>query len=852
MRNQRTKRKPTTNHCIELLESRYCLTGFGHFSATQVQCCPIYNPKFLRAADFDGNGTIDLVAAGKNGIVGVTNLGGGTFGAPETLAPANQAPITSMDVADLDGDGNLDIVAGKSGSARLQFLFNQADGSFQARTRYGESTESLVSVGDIDGDGDIDVVESQYRTPADVALVWHENTGNRKFVERPIATQSLPGEEIELADVDGDGDQDILYTAQNEFTWFENTDGLGSFGDKRVFAIGSTADEVEVADFDGDGDLDVVSSTYLNGRLVLHENTGDDDSRFSANPEFFKSNASISTIHAADVNSDGQADILASLGWDGHRVIWFENQRGTFGLAQEISSERIFIPEQVDVADFDGNGTMDVALTVRLTEGRVAWRSNIDGVGTFGPEQSLSVQPLSADALADLDDDGDLDLIGTTSLSLITLKNPGDGRYVEEQFIHDSAPIVVETVDMDNDGDFDLLTADVNNSASVVEIEWFENDGDGNFSSAILIDDSLEWNTPYLSLSGNDIDADGDVDVVASINGRTVLFESSETNGNRSFSSGTILVQTDEEHRDVVVLDINRDGVQDLIASINQAKTDAVAVYIGNEDGSFSLQRTLVNGDNPASFEKVTRQFRAGDIDGDGDVDLVASVVRFTPRVVLSNVEPLEIVWYENLDGVGNFHPGRSLRSIEGGVADFELADFDRDGDQDIFASVGSLRGIMYMYEFDAESMQFTDRVFVAPNVNDSTNNQSVLDFAIGDINSNGTLDIVAGGRNGIVSYSPPLAGDSNGDGIFNSTDLVFVFAAGKYEDNIPNNATFEEGDWNGDGDFDSSDIIFAFQSASYSLAAKIDFAGVAAIDAFFSDLINDGRTKRKAFFVAD
>ena len=64
------------------------------------------------------------------------------------------------------------------------------------------------------------------------------------------------------------------------------------------------------------------------------------------------------------------------------------------------------------------------------------------------------------------------------------------------------------------------------------------------------------------------------------------------------------------------------------------------------------------------------------------------------------------------------------------------------------------------------------------------------------------------------------VAGDSNGDGIFNSADFVFVFLNGEYEDGIPGNSTFEEGDWDGDGDFTSRDFIFAFLQGTYSIDA--------------------------------
>lgn len=58
--------------------------------------------------------------------------------------------------------------------------------------------------------------------------------------------------------------------------------------------------------------------------------------------------------------------------------------------------------------------------------------------------------------------------------------------------------------------------------------------------------------------------------------------------------------------------------------------------------------------------------------------------------------------------------------------------------------------------------------------------------------------------------------GDSNKDGVFNSSDLILVLAAGQYEDCVTGNSTWETGDWNDDGEFDSSDLIYAFQQGTY------------------------------------
>ena len=66
------------------------------------------------------------------------------------------------------------------------------------------------------------------------------------------------------------------------------------------------------------------------------------------------------------------------------------------------------------------------------------------------------------------------------------------------------------------------------------------------------------------------------------------------------------------------------------------------------------------------------------------------------------------------------------------------------------------------------------------------------------------------------------IAGDANRDGHFDSSDLVHVFQAGEYEDDLVGNSSWAEGDWNGDGDFDSADLVEAFQEGRYSQVAVL------------------------------
>ena len=84
-----------------------------------------------------------------------------------------------------------------------------------------------------------------------------------------------------------------------------------------------------------------------------------------------------------------------------------------------------------------------------------------------------------------------------------------------------------------------------------------------------------------------------------------------------------------------------------------------------------------------------------------------------------------------------------------------------------------------------------------------------------GDLNEDGTIDF-ADLEVWVHDVQGTNFGDANLDGVFDSTDLVNVFEAGEYDDQIVGNSVWEEGDWNGDNEFDSADLVVAFQDGAY------------------------------------
>ncbi|HBC05397.1 MAG TPA: hypothetical protein DC015_14660, partial [Aequorivita sp.] len=150
---------------------------------------------------------------------------------------------------------------GQFGSQRIIYMDN------------GLVTSALAA--DLDGDGDLDVVSGSRTGSYNIA--WFENLdGLGNFGTENIVENNLFDEvySIFLADLDGDGDMDILTTAfsLDKIIWYENLDGQGNFSVQKI--ISNTADgafTVVAGDLDGDGDMDVISGSDFSG-LAWYEN----------------------------------------------------------------------------------------------------------------------------------------------------------------------------------------------------------------------------------------------------------------------------------------------------------------------------------------------------------------------------------------------------------------------------------------------------------------------------------------------------------------------------------------------------------------------------------------------------
>jgi PKD repeat protein len=122
-------------------------------------------------------------------------------------------------------------------------------------------TPHSVYAADVDGDGDLDVLSA---SAGDDKIAWYENDGQQTFTTHIITTAANGAESVHAADVDGDGDLDVLSASywDDKIAWYEN-DGQQNFTSHTITNAADGATSVYAADVDGDGDLDVFSASYL-------------------------------------------------------------------------------------------------------------------------------------------------------------------------------------------------------------------------------------------------------------------------------------------------------------------------------------------------------------------------------------------------------------------------------------------------------------------------------------------------------------------------------------------------------------------------------------------------------------
>ncbi len=706
--------------------------------------------KSVFSVDVDGDGDMDVLSASyaDDTIDWYRNDGNGNF-THHTIASSVGRP-NSVFAADVDGDGDMDVLSASEGynvpiddghfgqgwreyteGSQIAWYENDGDENFTAHT-IATSVDRARSVfaADVDGDGDMDVLSaSQYHD----RIAWYENDGNANFTAHTISESADGARSVFAEDVDGDGDMDVLSASSldNKIAWYEN-DGNESFTAHTITTLADGADSVFAADVDGDGDMDVLSASGFDDRIAWYENDG--NANFTTHTITNTADAA-SSVFAADMDGDGDIDVLsASHSFTPQKLAWYEND-GNGGFTHRTGGNSTGRNASVFAADVDGDGDVDV-LSASVFDDKIAWHEN-DGDESFATH-AITVSANGAKSLcsADMDGDGDMDVLSTSydDDTIDWYRNQGNGEFTSHTIASSvGRPNSVFAADVDGDGDMDVLSAsevylkpisDGNHGITFhrvgSDIAWYENDGNGSFTPH-AISTSADGAT---SVFAADVDGDGDLDVLsASRLANTIAWY--ENDGNAVFTLHTITTSATDA-RSVFATDVDGDGDMDVLSaswgdnSIRWYENDGTANFTAHTvtasaqgalavsaadvdgDGDMDVLSASTEGDELAWYENdgsqnfalrviddsidVARSVLATDLDGDGDMDILAATF----------INDVRLKWYEN-DGTENF-TARTLYAAESNSTAVLAADMDGDGDLDVVSAYGS-RGKVAWYE---------------------------------------------------------------------------------------------------------------------------------------------------------
>jgi hypothetical protein len=315
-----------------------------------------------------------------------------------------------------------------------------------------------VASSDFNRDGRPDLVVADYLNPA--RILYNDAAHTFEHVVSLSATEetATSGHGIALGDFNGDGQLDLFLVYNRLPARILFGDGTGGFTEsgRAIGRADLSGTSVAVADVDHDGDLDALVTYYqAPARLYVNDGTG----AFAPSDQTF-----FAGIAVGDIDGDGDVDVV-SLRDEGPASIW-SNDGGRFTLQDRTVGDADGVGS-IELLDTDADGDPDVIAGGRGSESAL-WEN--DGRGAFR-RTGQTFNAGTRIAAGDLDLDGDTDLVIGPSVWI----NEGHGRFAHAQTLPLATTTALHLVDIDGDGDLDLLGAGLDRATGKADLQLFLN-----------------------------------------------------------------------------------------------------------------------------------------------------------------------------------------------------------------------------------------------------------------------------------------------------------------------------------------------------------------------------------------
>ncbi|MGA2591126.1 MAG: VCBS repeat-containing protein [Bryobacteraceae bacterium] len=528
--------------------------------------------------DFNGDGIPDAATIGESGVWVFLGKGGGVLD-PGVLVPFPGPGNGEILAADFNHDGKLDLVVtqhnpGVGSKGGFAIFLGNGDGTFQSPEVVITPTEpGFMAVGDVNNDGYPDIVLTQDSGVQDSYVYLYLGNGTGGF-SGPSYVYLPGGSQLAIADVNGDGNPDLINGAVN--IAFGN--GKGQFKEPVYYPVQAGTGQPVPASLRAKGVTDLAVGGPNSVSVLLSEGKG----KFQ-NAEWTSVTGGAGCGAAADFNGDGKPDLAVNTS-QGVSVLLGTGKAATpYSLKSTIA-----LPGAgcLLTGDLNGDGIPDLLVPGTGGTSAIAYLGN--GDGTFTQKSTTSIPTGSYLALGDFNHNGKLDF--ATSGNLLALGN-GDGTFqTPVPFVTSPPPT----------GFYNIGAADLNNDrwTDVVLTNLFDgymyvltNNQQGGFTQTVITGGSFN------QVIFDDLNGDGDLDAVVGLGGDggvSVYLG----NGQGGLTFKETLRNLLNIQGPIIVADVNGDGIPD----IGLMEGATLALFLGKGDGTFSASPAYFGGGPAPGF----------------------------------------------------------------------------------------------------------------------------------------------------------------------------------------------------------------------------------------------------------
>ena len=666
------------------------------------------------SADFDGDGTPDAVFIPYKPIevFEVLIAASGVPKANYPVAIALPAPPLMIRAIDVNKDGKPDLIvstadapSGNSPGA-IYVLLNNGSGGFQASTRYAAGSEPLgFAVADVNNDGNLDLIVADQGdatgSGAGVAVLFGNGAGG--FSSPSNFPTTAPAKAVVVGDFNGDKILDIAAATGPVISVFPGNgtggNGNGTFGTRLTFPSGGDSSYLAMGDFNGDGKLDLVSSNFLEqtAAVLLNNTTG---STISFAPQVsypISKGRGPDYLSVTDFNNDGIPDIIGGIssptssqlviaGNSNNAIdVLLGKGDGTFAPfpVPPLTPVGSTSPIAFAVAgDFNNDGKMDVVAMAQNSTSLLFYAGH--GDGTYAAPVSTALGGTYANAVGavtgDFNGDGVPDLAIVTNGGFAVALSLKNGSFQPLNTIFKSAISAgsLAVADFNGDGKLDIATPICGSTGGPVSVHVYDGNGAGGFTDS----QPVTLNYCPSALFTSDLNGDKKPDLVSLNNsGSSSVADVILNQGQGAFANPKGYGLDPNGSAMLTLVDANGDGSPDLVSVSLINRPYSINTLLNNGDGTFAK---AVSTPTPYAAWALA----GADLNGDKKGDLIIS-----PNPFAANDDTYDLLFAVS-NGDGSFQAPVHLNGPNS--TGLQLADFNGDGRPDLLVTSTSSAPLGY------------------------------------------------------------------------------------------------------------------------------------------------------------